>query len=189
MLTGFFDGIFPLDREAAEAAKRVFNLRNYKRKGLLLQEGDVCRFYTFVVSGCLKLYAVDNNAIEHNLQFSVENQWIADFNSFYEQSPSKLYIEAVEPCTVLQIEHDDLLHLYTHYPRFDRNFRIVIERKFIEFQDRVLHSISYTAEERYKLFQKNYPDLVLRLPGTQIASYLGITSEFLSKIKKKINRK
>ncbi|RZK35768.1 MAG: Crp/Fnr family transcriptional regulator, partial [Pedobacter sp.] len=115
-----------------------------------------------------------------------ENQWIADFNSFYEQSPSKLYIEAVEPCRVLQIEHDDLLHLYTHYPRFDRNFRIVIERKFIELQDRVLQNISYTAEERYLLFRKNYPDLVQRLPGTQIASYLGITSEFLSKIKKKL---
>ncbi|MET0574066.1 MAG: Crp/Fnr family transcriptional regulator [Pedobacter agri] len=186
MLTGFFNGIFPLDKEAAEAAKQVFSLRNYKRKGLLLQQGDVCRFYTFVISGCLKLYALDHNAIEHNLQFAVENQWIADFNSFYEQSPSKLYIEAVEPCTVLQIEHDDLLHLYTHYPRFDRNFRIVIERKFIELQDRVLQNISYTAEERYQLFQKNYPDLIQRLPGTQIASYLGITSEFLSKIKKKI---
>ena len=185
MLIDYFNNIFSLDKEAAEAAKHSFRLRNYKRKGWLLQEGDVCRFYTFVVSGCSKLYAVDANGVEHNLQFAVENQWIADFNSFYQQSPSKLYIEAVEPCTVLQIEHDDLLHLYTHYPRFDRNFRIVIERKFIELQDRVLQNISYTAEERYQLFQKNYPDLVQRLPGTQIASYLGITSEFLSKIKKK----
>ncbi|WP_246029477.1 Crp/Fnr family transcriptional regulator [Pedobacter nototheniae] len=186
MLINFFNSIFPLDNEAAEAAKQVFSRRTYKRKGLLLQEGDVCRFYTFVVSGCFKLYAVDHNGIEHNLQFAVENQWIADFNSFYEQSPSKLYIEAVEPATVLQIEHDDLLHLYTHYPRFDRNFRIVIERKFIELQERVLQSISYTAEQRYQLFEQAYPELIQRLPGTQIASYLGITSEFLSKIKKKI---
>jgi len=189
MLIAYFSNIFPLDKEAAEAAKHLFRLRNYKRKGLLLQEGDVCRFYTFVISGCFKLYAVDANGVEHNLQFALENQWIADFNSFYDQNPSKLYIEAVEPCTVLQIEHDDLLYLYTNFHKFDRNFRIVIERKFIELQDRVLENISYTAEERYQLFQKKYPDLIQRLPGTQIASYLGITSEFLSKIKKKINRK
>ncbi|TCD26587.1 Crp/Fnr family transcriptional regulator [Pedobacter psychrodurus] len=189
MLIKFFNGIFPLDKEAVEAAKQVFSLRNYKRKGLLLQEGDVCRFYNFVISGCFKLYGVDNNGVEHNLQFAIENQWIADFNSFYEQSASRLFIEAVEPSTVLQIEHDDLLYLYTHYPRFDRNFRIVIERKFIELQDRVLQNISFTAEERYQLFQQNFPDLIQRLPGTQIASYLGITSEFLSKIKKKIVKK
>jgi len=189
MLVAYFNNIFPLDKKSAEAAKHLFRLRNYKRKGLLLQEGDVCRFYTFVISGCFKLYAVDLNGVEHNLQFALENQWIADFNSFYEQKPSKLYIEAVEPCTVLQIEHDDLLYLYTNYPKFDRNFRIVIERKFIELQDRVLQNISFTAEERYQLFQNDFPDLVQRLPGTQIASYLGITSEFLSKIKKKINKK
>lgn len=189
LLIQFFNQIFPLDAEAREAAKQVFSFRNYKRKGLLLQEGDVCRFYTFVTSGCVKLYAVDGNGVEHNLQFAVENDWIADFQSFYQQMPSKLYIEAIEPCSVLQIEHDDLLHLYTHYPRFDRNFRVVIERKFIELQERVLQNISSTAEERYILFGKTYPELIQRLPGTQIASYLGITSEFLSKIKKKIVNK
>jgi len=188
MLINFFDGIFPLESEAKEAAKQVFSLRSYKRKGLLLQEGDVCQFYTFVISGCFKLYAVDASENEHNLQFAVENEWIADFQSFYEQNSSNLYIEAIEPSVVLQIEHDELLHLYTNYPKFDRNFRIVIERKFIELQDRVLQNISFTAEERYLLFQKKFPNLVQRLPGTQIASYLGITSEFLSKIKKKINK-
>jgi CRP-like cAMP-binding protein len=134
------------------------------------------------------MYATDGNGVEHNLQFACEGEWIADFQSFYDQRPSKLYIEAVELSTVLQIEHDDLLHLYIHYPIFDRNFRIVIERKYIELQDRVLQNISYTAEERYPIFEKQYPKLLQRLPGTQIASYLGITSEFLSKIKTKILR-
>jgi CRP-like cAMP-binding protein len=188
MLFDFFKGIFPLDRESREAAKQAFSERAFKRKGLLLQEGDVCRFYTFVISGCFKMYATDGNGVEHNLQFACEGEWIADFQSFYDQRPSKLYIEAVELSTVLQIEHDDLLHLYIHYPIFDRNFRIVIERKYIELQDRVLQNISYTAEERYPIFEKQYPKLLQRLPGTQIASYLGITSEFLSKIKTKILR-
>ncbi|UKT66009.1 Crp/Fnr family transcriptional regulator [Pedobacter mucosus] len=189
MLINSFSAVFPLSPDARAAAKQVFSERNYKRKGLLLQEGDVCKFYTFVVSGCFKMYAVDQNGVEHNLQFAVENEWIADFQSFYDQKASLLYIEAIEPAKVLQIEHDDLLYLYAHFPIFDRNFRIIIERKFIRLQERILQNISYTADERYYNFQQRYPDLIQRLPGTQIASYLGITSEFLSKIKKKISKK
>ncbi|EDM35958.1 cyclic nucleotide binding regulatory protein [Pedobacter sp. BAL39] len=189
MLISFFSSIFPLTKESVVAAEQVFKQRTFKRKGFLLQEGDVCRFYTFVISGCFKMYVVDQNGVEHNLQFAVENEWIADFQSFYDQKPSKMFIEAVEPATVLQIEHKDLLYLYTHFPIFDRNFRIVIERKYIELQERVLHNISFTADERYLAFQQRYPALIQRLPGTQIASYLGITSEFLSKVKKKMLNK
>lgn len=186
MLFKFFESCFPLDKDAREAAQKVFTLRTYKRKGFLLQEGDVCRAYSFVISGCFKMYAVDGNGAEHNLQFAVENDWIADFQSFYDQGTSKLYIEAVETSTVLQVTHHDLLQLYINHPTFDRNFRIIIERKYIALQNRVLYNISTTAEERYVAFEAKYPQLVQRLPGTQIASYLGITSEFLSKIKKKI---
>jgi len=188
MLFGFFAKGFGLDSASKEAAEKVFQLRNYKRRGLLLQEGDVCKTYSFVIAGCFKLYAVDGNGVEHNLQFAVENDWIADFKSFYAQKASQLYIEAIEASTVLQVGHDDLLWLYTNFPKFDRNFRIVIERRYIELQDRVLHNISVTAEERYRLFEKEYPELIQRLPGTQIASYLGITSEFLSKVKKKLSK-
>ena len=186
MLFKFFDGCFPLDKQAKAAAIGVFKERTYKRKGLLLQEGDICRSYTFVLSGCFKMYAIDGNGVEHNLQFAVENDWIADFQSFYAQEPSKLYIEAIEMSTVLQVGHDDLLQLYKDHPKFDRNFRIIIERKYIALQNRVLYNIGSTAEERYIAFAAKYPQLIQRLPSTQIASYLGITSEFLSKVKKKI---
>ena len=152
----------------------------------MLQESEVCSRFSFVVLGCFKMYAVDSNFKEHNLQFAVENEWIADVQSFYDEKPSKLYIEAVEPSVVLQISHEDLLYLYISYQKFDRNFRIINERKFINFQDRILQSISSTAEERYLNFQKDFPELIKRLPNTQIASYLGITSEFLSKVRKNI---
>lgn len=189
LLFQFFGNGFPLDKSAEEAASAVFHLRSYKRKGLLLQEGDVCNHYNFVVAGGFKMYAVDRNGNEHNLQFAIENDWIADFKSFYAQEPSKLYIEAIEASTVLQVSHKDLLHLYSNFPKFDRNFRIVIERRYIELQDRVQQNISVTAEERYRMFEQQYPQLVQRLPGTQIASYLGITSEFLSKVKKKLAKR
>ena len=136
-----------------------------------------------MVEGCLKMYGVDNNGYEHNLQFAAENDWIADIGSLHKERPSQLYIEAIEPSLILQIARKDLWHLYNNYPKFDRNFRVIIENKFVELQNRVLQNISSTAQERYETFLEQYPDLSNRLPNTQIASYLGITPEFLSKIR------
>lgn len=184
-----FNDSFPLNEVEEEEVRRLFKKKIVKRKSSLLQEGDVCRHISFVVSGCFKMYAVDSSYKEHNLQFAIENEWIADIQSFYDEKPSRLTIEAVEPSIVLQISHEDLLYLYVNYHKFDRNFRIINERKFINFQDRILQSISSTAEERYLNFQKDFPELVKRLPNTQIASYLGITSEFLSKVRKNIVKK
>ena len=181
-----FNNFFTLDGKERKEVARLFKSRTYRRRSLLLNEGDICNHYTFVVSGCFRMYAVDGKGKEHNLQFATENKWIMDFQSFYERKPSKLYIEAVESCEVLQITNEDLLYLYTHYHRFDRNFRIIIERKYIEFQNRILETISVPADERYENFMKQYPELIQRLPNTQIASYLGITPEFLSKLRKQI---
>lgn len=102
----------------------------------------------------------------------------SQISNVYDEKPSGLSIEAVEPSLVLQIKHDDLLYLYINYHKFDRNFRIINERKFINFQDRILQSITDAAEERYVNFQRDFPDLINRLPNTQIASYLGITLDF-----------
>lgn len=189
VLVSSFNNSFPLNEKEEEEVRRLFKQRIFKRKGFLLQEGDVCKYISFVISGCFKMYAVDTNFKEHNLQFAIENEWIADIQSFYDEKPSRLSIEAVEPSVVLQISHEDLLYLFVNYHKFDRNFRIINERKFINFQDRILQSISFTAEERYLNFQRDFPELIKRLPNTQIASYLGITSEFLSKVRKNIIRK
>ncbi len=189
VLIASFSNSFPLNESEVEEVRRLFKRKVLKRKGVLLQEGDICRHISFVLSGCFKMYAVDTNFKEHNLQFAIENEWIADIQSFYDEKPSRLNIEALEPSVVLQITHEDLLYLYINYHKFDRNFRIINERKFINFQDRILQSISFTAEERYLNFQRDFPELIKRLPNTQIASYLGITSEFLSKVRKNIVKK
>jgi len=94
-----------------------------------------------------------------------------------------LFIEAIEPSVILQIEKQDLLFLFVNVPKFDRNFRVIIEEKFIELQNRLLQNFSSNANKRYADFLVQYPQLALRLPNTQIASYLGITPEFLSKIR------
>jgi len=188
-LISYFKQYFPLNSAERDELAMRFTERKIKRRGFIQQDGDVCRHFTFVVSGCFKMYAVDKNGKEHNIQFAAENDWITDLSSFYSEKPGRLYIEAIEPSVILQIKHPDLLQLYTNHHKFDRNFRIIIEQKFIELQNRVLQNISSTAEERYHSFRQQYPNLSNRLPNTQIASYLGITPEFLSKIRKDLSRK
>ena len=185
-LIHYFMEFFPLNNAEKAEVIRLFSQRAIRRKGYLLQEGDVCHHYYFIISGCFKMFAIDPSGKEHNLLFAAENDWISDLHSFYSEEPSRLYIEALEPSVVLQIQHEDLLYLFTNYHKFDRNFRIITERKYINFQNRILQNISSTAEERYLNFIKQYSGLLNRIPNTQIASYLGITPEFLSKVRKKI---
>jgi CRP-like cAMP-binding protein len=180
---------FPLKKKEAAELLSLFTERKVKRRGLLLHQGDICKHFTFVVSGCFKMYTVDQAGKEHNLEFAVENEWLTDLSSFYSEKPGSVYIEAIEPSTVLQISRPDIIHLYSNYPKFNSTFRIIIERKYIGLQNRVLQNISATAEQRYVSFMEQFPGLVNRLPGTQIASYLGITAEFLSKIRKDLAHK
>ena len=163
--------------------------RNIKRRQMILQEGFVCRHYTFIVKGCFKMYAVDDRGIEHNIQFAAEDDWIADIGSFHSKKPSRLFIEALEPSEIIQIEQQDLYLLYLNVPKLDRIFKVMVENKYVELQNRVLQNISFTAQQRYLNFLEQYPTLSLRIPNTQIASYLGITPEFLSKIRKELSGK
>lgn len=188
-LLSYFERYLPLDLEETRVLEGVTSQRKIKRRQFILQEGDVCKHYTFVVEGCFKMYGVGKNGNEHNIQFASENEWIADIGSFHSEEPSNFYIEAIEPALILQIKKQDLLFLYVNLPKFDRNFRVIIEDKFIELQNQVLQNISSTAEQRYLAFLEKHPKLAQRLPNTQIASYLGITPEFLSKIRKDLSKK
>ena len=182
-LIEYFKNYLPLNDEEINLLTQRVTQRQIKRRQMILQEGFVCKHYTFVEKGCFKMYGIDEKGTEHNLRFAVENDWIADLGSFYSEKPSKLFIEAIEPSTILQIEKQDLLYLFTNVPKFDRNFRVIVEEKFIELQNRLLQSFSSNAHQRYLNFLEQYQELALRLPNTQIASYLGITPEFLSKIR------
>src|SRR5438105_14249484 len=133
-LTSYFDNYLALDdKEKEELTNRVIE-KNIKRKQFILQEGDVCRHYSFVVSGCFKMYGVDESGKEHNIQFALENEWISDIGSFHSEKGSQLFIEAIEPSIILQLEKSNLIYFYTHYPKFNRTFRVIIEDKFVELQ-------------------------------------------------------
>lgn len=184
-----FDDYIPLDEEERKDLSKKVIERKIKRRQFILQEEDICKHYTFVAEGCFKKFQVDQKGTEHNLQFIAENDWIMEIDSFYNEKPSRVFIEAIEPSIILQITKPDLINLFMSNPKFNRNFRVIIENRFVELENRVLQAISSTAEERYLTFLNQYPKLSQRLPNTQIASYLGITPEFLSKIRKEISKK
>lgn len=188
-LIEYFEKYLPFNIEEKELIEPRVALRNIKRRQMILQEGFVCKHYYFVLDGCFKMYAIDDKGNEHNLQFAAENDWIADISSFHSEKPSKLFIEAIEPSVILQIEQQDLYFLYSNVPKLNIIFKVIIENKFVELQNRVLQNISSTGEQRYLNFLEQYPKLASRLPNTQIASYLGITPEFLSKIRKDLTKK
>ena len=188
-LIDHFKDYLPLNEIEIEDLSSRCRPKKVKRRQFLLTQGEICRNYNFVVQGCLKMYKMDEATKEHNILFACENEWITDIGSFHTDKASELYIEAVEPSSVLQINKADLIHLYKTHPKFDRNFRVIIENKFIELQNRLLQTISSSAEERYLLFLEQYPHLQNRLPNTQIASYLGITPEFLSRIRSNLSRR
>ncbi|MCZ8160139.1 MAG: Crp/Fnr family transcriptional regulator [Microcystis sp. LE19-196.1B] len=185
-LLSHLESFIPLDYEEKVRIELKFEQFSIKRREKLLTAGEVCKDYFFVVSGCFRMFGVDDRGFEHNIQFAAENDWIADLGSFYSQKTSQLNIEALEPSVVLRISQKDLFNLFTKTHKLNRIFKVLIENKFIELQNRVLQNFSSTAEQRYLAFLEQYPHLKNRLPNTQIASYLGITPEFLSKIRKEL---
>ncbi len=185
----YFDGYLLFDNQERDDLRNRVIEKTLKRKQFILQKNDICHHYCFVVEGLLKMYATDKYGVEHNIQFAKENEWIEDLLSFHHKTPSHFYIEAIEPSIVIQIEKSNLMYLFAQYPKIERVFRVITENKFMALENRVLQHISSNAEEKYQNFIEKYPSLSLRLPNTQIASYLGITPEFLSKIRSNSSKK
>jgi CRP-like cAMP-binding protein len=187
-LIEYFNRHLLLDEREVAIVEQSFFERIIKRRQFILREGDICKVSTFVVSGCFRTYMVDNNGNEHNLQFAIENWWTGDISSFHGEVPSKLNIEAMENSIVLQIKKEELLKLYDELPKFNRIFRVLAENAMVSLQRRTLLNISSTAEERYLDFINRYPFLFNRISNVQIASYLGVTPEFLSTIRRKLTK-
>lgn len=185
-LIQYFSGFLPLEEKEIDFLASVFKERKVKRRQFILQEGDICKYNSFVLEGCFRMYMVDNNGKEHNLQFAVENWWIGDLGSFHSEQPSQLNIEAIENSVILQIKKEDQIRLFVDFRKFNRIFRVFTENALVSLQRRVLQNISSTAEERYLDFIARHPYFFNRISNVQIASYLGVTPEFLSSIRKRL---
>lgn len=187
-LLHYFDNLIKLSNDEKELVSSKFHSRLYRKRQFVLQEGDVCGYFNFVVRGCLRMYKIDDKGNVHVLQFAPEDHWINDLGSFHGLTRSSLNIDALEDTVVLQILREDLISLYVLAPKFDRIFRVLIENSFVRLQQRLLQNISSTAEERYESFLEIYPHLVNRLSQVQIAAFLGITPEFLSRLRNRLSK-
>ena len=154
----------------------------------LLREGDVCKYESFVVKGCLKTYYLDEIGVEHIIDFSIEEWWADDLYSLLTQTPSRSNIKAIENTDVLQISKTDLELLYQKIPKFERFFRILFQNAYIAQREQINLALSASAQERYLLFVKKKPYAEKRFSQKDIASYLGVTPQFLSVLKKKLSR-
>lgn len=172
-----------------ETCIKFFEPRRIRKRQFLLHEGDVAKYIAFVNSGCLRSYTIDHMGNEHVLQFAVRDWWISDMNSSLSGLPAISNIDALQDSYVLLMEMSRREELLAAIPKMERFFRLLMEANYVATHKRINDSLSTSAEERYLNFIKNYPNLLEQIPQSQIASYLGITPQSLSRIRKELAKK
>jgi CRP-like cAMP-binding protein len=162
----------------------LLEMKELKKKEFLLKEGEWCTTFSYVNSGVLRAFYRDQADKEATIMFAVNDWWITDMPCFVSQSAAMINIEAITKCSVLQLTKEDIDLLYSEIPKFERFFRILMQNAYIREQLRILQNLSMPAEVRYRNFLQKYPKIAQQVTQKHIASYLGITPEFLSAIRK-----
>lgn len=173
-----------LSDSEANSICEFFKLKTIKKKEFLLTQGTICKFEGFVLKGCFRTFTIDKKGNENTLYFAAKDWWLMDIDSFMNHKPSDLNIQALEDSEVLIISQKDKETLYTKIPSAEKLFRIMFQKSIVAWQRRIIRNHSLTAKERYNHFIEKYPKIASKLTDRQASSYLGITHEFLSKIKK-----
>lgn len=163
--------------------------QTFKKKQIILQPGMICDFEAYVTKGLFRTYFINESGNEKDLFFAPEDWWIGDLVSFSQQKPSNLYIQALEDSEVLMVNYENKKVVFNEIPAFERLFRLMVQKAYETMMDRFISTISETSESRYLSFIQKYPSIPLRVPQHMIASYLGITPEFLSKIRSKLSKR
>lgn len=172
-----------LDSHEAEIILPYFEKESFKKKSLLLEEGQICNTYYFIVKGCLRLYIINEKGTEQTLQFGIENWWITDYMSLQTQHPTHFYIQTVENSEVLTIDKNSMDDLLAQLPKMERYFRLILQKSFAASQMRIKYLYTQSAEERFRHFNSAQPEFVQRIPQYMLASYLDFSAEFMSKIR------
>ncbi|MFT3934512.1 MAG: Crp/Fnr family transcriptional regulator [Chitinophagaceae bacterium] len=178
-----------LSAEEIAMIRAVTIEKKLRRKQFLLQEGDVWKYNAFVCSGFLKSYCIDDKGNEHIMNFSPENYWAGDRESLMNGTPAKFNIDAIEDAELVLIEKTNFENLCRNIPQFNNLINTILQRSFVVSQNRIHANISYTAEEKYQHFLDKFPAIANRIPQHMIASYIGITPETLTRIRKNAVKK
>lgn len=182
-LDNYVQQCIPFTEEEMMYFHQLFFYKKFKKNSFLLEETQVCNFEAFILKGCIKTFFLDINAQETIVAFATENWWVSDLESFTNQTPATLNIQALEDCDVLMITHENKELLFRQIPKFERVFRLMVQRSLFTMMNRFHASVSKTAEQRYQDFMQKYPYILQRVPQNQIARYIGVSPEFLSKVR------
>lgn len=156
-----------------------------KKKSELLRNGQVCKSLYFVEKGCLRMYFINSKSAEQIIQFAIEGWWIADFFSFMDNTASEYFIQSIEASEVVSIEQQSFEHVLKAVPQLERYFRIIMQKNLAASQLRAKYLYEMSKEEFYHHFTSSFPDFVQRVPQYMIASYLGLTPEYVSELRNK----
>ncbi|MEM7102846.1 MAG: Crp/Fnr family transcriptional regulator [Bacteroidota bacterium] len=187
-LNNYFSRFIKIGEKEQAIIASLFTERRYLKGHYLLQNGDLCRKVSFVTSGATKTFYVDDSGKEHIIMFGVEDWWVADLSSFITQTPSDFNVQCIERTEVLQLSFEGRKQLFQEIPEMERFFRIITEKAYVATQKRIIANYSKSAKERYIEFCESYPSIANRVPQYMIASYLGISKEFLSKIRNQMSQ-
>lgn len=179
----------PLSESELELIEKSFTPKKVRKNQYFLQAGDICMHFAFIVKGAMRQYTIDDKGAEHIVQLAIENWWVGDRESWVMSTPSIYNIHAWEDTEMLTLTRADCLKLVREFPAFEEMVRAMDERSFIATQKRITSSISFSAEKRYVDLMNRYPDFLRRFPQHIIASYLGITKETLSRVRKQALQK
>ena len=171
---------------ADEAILSFFEMKTFKKKVILQEEDRRCLSYFFVVKGCLRLFFTDHNGIEQTQQFALENWWMTDLNAFRSGRKSAYTIQALEATEVLTITASNYELILAEFPLMEKYFRIVYERAYAASLLRIQMISRMSKPEFYELFQSKYPEFLQRIPQKVLASFLGLTPEYLSELRKNL---
>ncbi len=188
-LLKYISNYVTLSKDEEDILLSKLEYRKYLKGQYIVQQGDVCKYTSFVITGCTRTFNVDLDGQEHIVMFSIEDWWTSDMGSFITQTPADYNVQCIEDTEVIQFPYQNQESMFQEIPRLERFFRLIIERAFVASQKRIVRSFSLSAKEQYLHFRNEYPKIEQRIPQYMIASYLGITKEFLSKIKSQLANK
>lgn len=188
-IDAYLSKILQIPEEAVNHCNSFYQQKKVAKNEFLLREGEVCNGTFFVEKGLLRMYSIDRNGKEHIIQFAPEKWLISDRSSLYFNEKSKYYIEAVEESEIILLKKDFFNNIHLAFPNTTENNDLLLQKHIRNLQNRVNSLLAETAEERYMNFIKMYPDILLRVPQWMVASYLGITPESLSRVRKELARK
>ena len=177
-----------LNKEETDYFTSLLQPRKIAKKSFLLKEGEACQSLYYVQSGALRAFHLDRRNKESTIMFAINDWWITDMYCFVTEQPAMQSIVAIEDSSVLELKKDELEALFIKVPKFERFFRIIMQNSYAREQLRVLQNLTLTAEERYNIFINKYPQFIPHISQKQIASYLGVTPEFLCTVVKNMTR-